>query len=242
MSRDNELELNVAALSDEAICSAGRPLALGPDVDVAWTDWLWRTMGADDAHDHAEVVRLTAELNALRQANADLQRRNAELSRIAQLVLVDGLTGLRNRRCFDERIAEEISRAQRRLSNGFALIMFDLDGLKRCNDTGGHQAGDAMLKTVAENMRRTTRIHDVCCRVGGDEFAVLVPGANAVEASKTAQRVKAALSQRGIEAGFGIAVYGESGTSAGELVAAADSAMYRDKRRHRGDDHRGKAG
>lgn len=104
-------------------------------------------------------------------APADVKALAAEL---AEQALRDPLTGLYNRRFFDEALAQN-TEAARRYERDLSLVLFDLDLLKELNDTAGHEAGDLALKTFASVLSETARAADIVCRIGGDEFAVILP-------------------------------------------------------------------
>src|SRR5690606_4821205 len=114
--------------------------------------------------------------------------------RLARLAAVDPLTGCLNRGAFDRQLTAEIARAGRR-GEPVSLVLLDLDGFKRVNDTRGHGAGDDLLAWVGRTLRASVRPHDVVGRIGGDEFAVLLTeGADDVPA--TAERLRDALAER----------------------------------------------
>ncbi|MGC8627748.1 MAG: GGDEF domain-containing protein [Acidimicrobiales bacterium] len=143
----------------------------------------------------------------------------------------DPLTGLANRRSWDERLEQELERAARSLEP-LSVLVADLDGFKAVNDTAGHQAGDAVLRAVAGAWLREVRDGgDFLARLGGDEFGVIAPGADALGARKLAQRLASALPE-GVSASIGVATW-ERTEGASELVRRADWAMYQAKRRHR---------
>ncbi len=158
----------------------------------------------------------------------------------AQLVHVanhDPLTGLFNRRRFDEELDRQLSEAQRYGRRG-ALLFLDLDQFKDVNDSLGHRAGDDLLTSLAVLLRQRLRDTDVIGRLGGDEFAVLVPHANAEQAAAVARDLLDAIrihtfaiggGPLGITVSVGIALFPEHGVSAGELLSRADMAMYRAK-------------
>jgi diguanylate cyclase (GGDEF)-like protein len=177
------------------------------------------------------VVRAYAVPAALALGRESLRDRNLSL---AHLATVDALTGLANRRHLDERLAQEVQRAQRGRAN-LALLMIDIDDFKVLNDTRGHLSGDLVLKEVADILRRSVRGFDVCARYGGEEFAILMPGATASTAFQIAERIRRqtelhfADSWRfGATGGptLSIGVSSSQGELSGEgLVATADAAL-----------------
>ncbi len=154
--------------------------------------------------------------------------RSAERARI--LALTDALTGLPNRRAFEERLKVGFERRER-----FALLYLDLDGFKQVNDRCGHAAGDAALERVAAVLRQCVRQADMAARVGGDEFCLLLMSADPAETRLVAERVLRGVGSielpegMRIGASFGIATEAD-GSGPHEVVAAADAAMYRAKR------------
>src|ERR671911_1175707 len=164
---------------------------------------------------------------------------NARLHRMVERqALVDGLTGLANRRQADETLASELARAQR-LGGPVGLILADVDDFKAVNDRHGHPTGDIVLRDLAETLRETVREIDTAARWGGEEFAVILPGTDLEGASQVAERIRAALAEREIPsvegahlhvtASFGVAVSNPT-TTVQQLVEAADEALYRAKR------------
>ncbi|MFW6056254.1 MAG: diguanylate cyclase [Chloroflexota bacterium] len=157
--------------------------------------------------------------------NAVLYARAQQRSRI------DELTGLFNRRHFDERLKEEVSRHSRQ-DSVFSLLMMDLDSFKAYNDMYGHPSGDKLLKLVASLVSTSIRESDQGFRYGGDEFAVLLPHTGAEEAFVVAERVRTRVSREmeakrsGVTSSIGLASYPADGVMPGELVATADTALY----------------
>jgi diguanylate cyclase (GGDEF)-like protein len=150
--------------------------------------------------------------------------------RARELALRDQLTGLHNRRFFEEHLEEAIARCARS-GEPMALLVVDLDGLKRINDEGGHLAGDEGLRAAAEALRASVRAGDLACRLGGDEFAVILPGADAAAALVVAERAQRALAeQSGGRVSFsgGVAV-DVAGRPPHELYRRADDAAYHAK-------------
>ena len=154
-----------------------------------------------------------------------------------RLSLTDGMTGLWNRRNFDLRLESELSRAVRFIEP-FAVVFVELDQMKGVNDRHGHQAGDTVLIELARRLTEAVREVDVVARWGGDEFTLLLPKTGLPGALLLAEKIRSAVGTAPFrtEAGslditisVGVAAYPEHGTSAKELVAAADGAMYRAK-------------
>ena len=150
-----------------------------------------------------------------------------------ELADLDALTSLHNRRYFHETLAREVARAHR-YQRGLALIVFDLDDFKAINDRIGHLAGDSVLAEAAERIRDVVRSADIACRVGGDEFAVILPESAASDADQLYKRLQAAVSSRPIgqagrlklSAGIAELKAEDDGVS---FFERADEALYRAK-------------
>jgi diguanylate cyclase (GGDEF)-like protein len=176
---------------------------------------------------------LGGQADACEPLFAELSRRSDELQRLRDLAGRDPLTGAANRRTFEEQLAREAAR-HRRTREDFAVIMLDLDDLKQRNDRHGHSAGDAALIALTKACQRTVRETDLVARIGGDEFAVLLPGSNQGGASALAQRLREAVEQLTVEGGalrvsVGIAAADVGNDKADSIVAHADRALYGDK-------------
>jgi diguanylate cyclase (GGDEF)-like protein len=139
----------------------------------------------------------------------------------------DPLTGLLNRRAMGERLGHEMARA-RRTGEAFATLLIDVDSFKQINDSRGHAAGDAALEALAGVLTRELREIDTVARIGGDEFAVLLPATGVAGAQATAARLR---ERAGVSISVGAAVYGIDGLTGEELARAADAALYEAKRR-----------
>jgi len=156
-----------------------------------------------------------------------------ELKKLRYNAATDSLTGLNNRRMFEEYLDQEIDRSTR-YGSSFALLAFDLRNFKSVNDLYGHAAGDEILRSVARASMEALRGSDIACRTGGDEFTILLPQAErqgtAVLAERIARKFEAysrCLAPRapvGID--YGIAIFPEDGKDASSLVAAADRNLY----------------
>ncbi len=152
--------------------------------------------GADDyiakPINFAELEARVKALLRIKALQEELARANDELRRMSQ---TDGLTGVDNRRHIEERLTEAFEHAAR-LNEPLAVVMSDVDHFKSVNDSYGHQAGDAVLRQVAEVLRDTAREIDRVGRYGGEEFLVLLPGANLEDARRYAERARAAVEAR----------------------------------------------
>jgi diguanylate cyclase (GGDEF)-like protein len=164
---------------------------------------------------------------------AEVSERKRADERVKQLVATDPLTGLANYRRLIEAIELEIKRYGR-TGRPFALLLFDLDGLKKLNDTHGHLAGSRALCRLAEILRAHSRQIDTPARFGGDEFAVVLPETTATQAQQIAERIRDRIATDGehppISAAVGAAVFPGDGDSMDMLLSAADRALYGMKR------------
>lgn len=172
-----------------------------------------------------------------------LEGRNRELraltEKLAALSATDALTGLANRRTFDERLAVELART-RRYGTPLALVMMDLDHFKDMNDRFGHPAGDEVLRRVAATLEREKRLGDVVARYGGEEFAAVLPHTDAGAAQAWAERVRQLIASTQVSSDAGAlsvtASFGVAEAAAtllddpGGLVGEADRALYAAKR------------
>lgn len=211
------------------LATASRHLASG-DLDA-------RVAGDWDATSRDELVALAHHFNEMAQALQDSHRQ------LEQQAITDCLTGLYNRRYFEEALEREVQRAQR-LQYPLALLMLDIDHFKVLNDRYGHQVGDEVLRWVAMTLRLNLRSLDTAARYGGEEFAALLPGSDAAAAEAVAERLRLAVQQIRppvnhhslpsiVTVSVGAAVYPDQASNPIELVARADEAMYQAKRQGR---------
>jgi diguanylate cyclase len=164
-------------------------------------------------------------------------RERAAQSRIERLAHFDMLTGLPNRALLIDRLTQESARAKRG-ARPFAVLMFDLDGFKKVNDTWGHAAGDQVLRQVAARARECVRASDTIGRLGGDEFLAILPETTLDGAQGVAEKLREALRKpydlqkttATLGASVGIAVFPQHGTDSEDLQRAADGALYHSKR------------
>ena len=151
---------------------------------------------------------------------------------LVELSRTDSLTGLRNPRAFEERLAEEVARAAR-YREPLSLLVVDVDGLKAINDRSGHHAGDVALRAVADALRAGARQIDLTARVGGDEFAVVAPRTDAAAAAALAERIRSLVMTRGeprLTVSIGVVTTREGQPPAAFLREVADTALYAAKR------------
>jgi diguanylate cyclase (GGDEF)-like protein len=153
------------------------------------------------------------------------------LSSLSRMAATDELTQLANRRRFTEALRVEISRA-RRSGAPLALVLGDLDQLKRINDTHGHPAGDAAIRHAAEAFRRGRRETDLAARLGGEEFVLLLPSADVAGAVSAAERIRQDLASSTVPGigtvtvSLGVATFPEDGSCEEDLIRAADERLY----------------
>jgi diguanylate cyclase (GGDEF)-like protein len=189
-----------------------------------------------EVHGRDEVGKLAADINSMLEA-IDHSR-----EQLVHIATHDPLTGLFNRRRFDEELARELSESKR-FQRGGALLWFDLDDFKSVNDTHGHAVGDAVLISFAELLKSESRAYSALARFGGDEFVMLMPGADHDEAIRAAERLLDLVGAHAVALdgsavrlamSIGVAFYPRDGETVEALLRAADSAMYESKRGGRG--------
>jgi len=226
------------AVGDRILVGDGAPLeeASAAPLDVAGQPW--QLVVRDPASAGLGLPLLLAvvgvSLSALLAALILAWSRNERMAELQREASEDPLTGLKNRRRFEEELEAAMARSRRDGSIG-AVLMLDLDHFKQVNDTHGHPAGDRLIREVAEVLRRRARRSDVLARLGGDEFALVLPRSDADEARVAAEAIAAAIrdhvpSQEGVEpvtACVGVAMFGaDPRISAASVVSEADTAMY----------------
>jgi diguanylate cyclase (GGDEF)-like protein len=224
--------------ADGAVVAAGDPDGPGERLELplaAGDQTLGNLVLVSRAFD--EEQKMTAASLA---THAAIALENARLHRIVERqALVDGLTGIANQRHCEEALIAEIARADR-LGTPLTLVLADLDDFKAINDAHGHAAGDEVLRELADVLRATVRETDLAGRWGGEEFVLLLPGADALGGAHLAERVRTSLGDRAFLGGrgravpvtcsFGVAQHRpREGMS--ELFEAADEALYLAKRR-----------
>ena len=231
-----------------AVRRAGRPWAFAPSASLAGHDmvgegsqtWLLvlpdgevlglvvRAAGGSEQHDDLITIllRTFASVSSAERAATDAQSRALTAEQDAR---IDPLTGLLNRRAWEDALAAESAR-MRRHDGSAALIVVDIDGLKKANDTDGHLAGDLLIRRTAVAIRGAVRDEDVVARIGGDEFAVLAVESEAPIVRGLLDRIRAALADVEVRASAGAAIAGV-GTSLEDAFHQADREMYEAKGR-----------
>ena len=208
------LTIGATPLALEAVTAEGNSL----DIEVALMPL------ADTSGEIQAIVR-------------DVTARKRHESELLHIASHDFLTGMLNRRRFEEELQREIAHAERRDGSG-AVLWLDLDDFKDVNDTLGHHAGDELLIAIGGRLAQVARAESIVARIGGDEFAILLPGADRAEAEGAAERLITEIGQVSVEiegrvtrstASVGVVAYPEHGMEVEDLLARADMAMYRAK-------------
>ncbi len=157
---------------------------------------------------------------------------------VKEQAVTDGLTGLYNRRYFEEYLDKEVKRAQRQ-NQPFSIIGIDLDFLKKINDAYGHAYGDIAIKAVADVLKHNARTVDTAARLGGEEFSVILPGVDSKGAMVAAERIRKAIEETPLDtighitASIGVGTFLEHSDNIEEIIELTDQAMYQSKRNGR---------
>lgn len=186
---------------------------------------------------HAELERFNTLLDSrVKERTRALEEANSLLESIST---TDALTGISNRRNFDEKLAQEYSRAMR-YKLKLSCIMFDIDLFKNVNDTYGHLFGDEVLRMIGRILREELRSHDIYARYGGEEFVILLPESGSHGARKVAEKLRCLIAdtkvqkenmQVKVSVSLGVTEFDPVAMKSGQdLIAAADKALYHAKR------------
>ena len=186
----------------------------------------------------ASQEQIQDQMSYITEANLELQNKQLELEiankQLQALATTDGLTGLRNHRTFQQDL-ERLFAAKANSGENLSMILMDVDKFKLFNDEFGHQAGDEVLKGVAEVLRTQATDQEIVARYGGEEFAIILEGYNESQAMEAAERFRIAIANaewtyRQVTASFGVATLGYAHESRAELIEEADQALYASKR------------
>ncbi|MDJ0763192.1 MAG: GGDEF domain-containing protein [Myxococcota bacterium] len=184
-----------------------------------------------------QLEKLARENAMLRSENMDLRQRNSDLGERVQMAYRDDLTGLPNRRFLDRRMRDTCKKKSPVGGAVYSMLFIDIDDFKKINDTYGHMTGDEILKWVARFLVYNTRSQDICCRLAGDEFIVILPDTTAAYANMLIDRLRRRLEDANcfleipVQLSFGSASCPEDGTTVESLFSRADAEMYRDKKK-----------
>jgi diguanylate cyclase (GGDEF)-like protein len=228
------LRLQVAG---RTVYGTGGPLDGGASMPLRIADRTWtltvRDPGGPDLSLPIALAAMGISLAALLGSLILTWGRTEQMQELERQASQDALTGLSNRRRFEEDLAAAMARSRRDRSTG-ALLVLDLDRFKQVNDSQGHPAGDRLIKEVAAVLRRRTRASDSLARLGGDEFAVILPRCSREEAVLAAEAIVREVREHrsgeideSVTVSIGIAIFGEDPrTSVATVVSEADTAMY----------------
>jgi diguanylate cyclase (GGDEF)-like protein len=183
---------------------------------------------------HQQAAQVNEQAGRFEVVNEELRRANL---RLREMSLTDDLTEVGNRRNFELRIREELNRSTR-FGHAFSLLLLDIDAFKLYNDEFGHLQGDAALRALGSLMRSISREGDVPCRIGGEEFAFILPETSKSDAVALAERIRRGVEatimapdgSRALTASIGLAAFPDDGKSQEDLLRAADEALYDSKR------------
>jgi diguanylate cyclase (GGDEF)-like protein len=236
-SAPDSVDAQVRIDRDHVVGAAGE-LDDAASAPIHIADRTWVLMVRDPNRPDASLPLLLAvvgiALAALLGALIFAWSRNERMQELRREASLDPLTGLKNRRRFEEDLRLAMARGRREDTTG-AVLMLDLDHFKQVNDSHGHPAGDRMIEEVAEVLRRRTRETDTLARLGGDEFAIVLPRCGRDEARMVAEAIVTAIREHRSErpelepitASLGVAMFGEDPrTSTESVVSEADTAMY----------------
>jgi diguanylate cyclase (GGDEF)-like protein len=205
------------------------PLVVGDRVVAALNVY---RIGTDKQFSDAEVAQVERFATMAALAFESARQRDT----LREQARTDGLTGLLNHRACHERLGDEIERAAAD-DRPLSVVVLDLDHFKLVNDAYGHAEGDKVLVAASEKLRSAVREDDVVARLGGEEFALILPGVDGTRAAEAAERARAAIAEVEVEVGFGmlscsagVASYPDDERDAGRLLELADGALYWAKR------------
>ena len=201
---------------------------------------LEESMGMNPKDNDLDSDQSSTDTQALLARIAHMQEELDELRCFRDMAYRDPLTGLRNRRYLELRFAEELHRVKRKPNGHCSVVMIDLDDLKVINDELGHAEGDRSLKWIGNFLTAELRQQDVCCRIGGDEFVLVLPDTDTLGRRLVVDRIWDNLRKANVgritplRLSMGGATWPMDGQLSDELFNKADKAMYRSKRPNKG--------
>jgi diguanylate cyclase (GGDEF)-like protein len=217
----------------ETTAELNRSIGPQPDIDLLLRDANAALVEINRSYADL-VLQLEAVIKDRERLAEELKNANEQLS---QMAMTDALTGMPNRRAFEEALSRDLARAERH-GGAVTLILVDADHFKKVNDTFGHQGGDSVLKALADVLKESTRTSDIAARVGGEEFALILPQTDADNALVVAERVRVKFAVRKITLADGrtakatVSLGMATATAPGcrgldkALYEAADRALY----------------
>ncbi len=233
--QDSMLQTNIDQLINTLPISAIRDGMGHAEVTIDQQAYEVATTSLDMTNPKSDIALVFRDVTARLKAERELRNVKDELERMAH---TDALTNMFNRRFFMQRLNEEFERV-RRHGNSVSVLIFDLDHFKQVNDTYGHDTGDAVLVAVADVVNQVKRITDVACRLGGEEFALLLPETDKPGAIQVAQRLRAGIESYPYKqhcghavqatASIGVATVSQHAARPETILKVADRALYRAK-------------
>ena len=198
--------------------------------------WI-HALGQAERDEQGRVARLFGTVRDKTESKRQQQELEAANVRLEALATMDGLTGLKNHRSFQEKLAQEFERSSR-YQTPLSVILLDVDHFKQFNDAFGHPAGDEVLKRVAATLQQAARTTDFVARYGGEEFVIVLPETGAQGAVKVAERIREAIAgqaweRRAITVSIGVTSLQITAPSPAALVEEADRALYMSKQNGR---------
>lgn len=222
-------------LSMDELTNFDRPDGQGLETTLRGRSYDISASSLDHTNPDADVVLVLRDITDRLKTEQDLRQAQDELVRLAH---TDYLTGIHNRRFFMQRLSEEVERVRRHGSQ-LSVLLFDLDHFKKVNDQCGHHAGDQILKAVADVSTQVKRITDIAARIGGEEFALLLPETDQTGAVRTAQRLRQAIARitcpetqaarLRVTASIGVATVSAVSMDLENVLNHADEALYKAK-------------
>ncbi|MEM9620210.1 MAG: diguanylate cyclase [Pseudomonadota bacterium] len=233
--QDNILQTNISHLISTLPVTMLRHGVRNTEVTIQQRSYEVSPTSLDATNSESDFALVFRDVTDRLKAERELRQLKDELERMAH---TDPLTGMFNRRFFMQRLAEEFERVKRH-GNAVSVLIFDLDHFKEINDTFGHDIGDTVLIAIAEVANNVKRVSDVACRIGGEEFALLLPETDKAGALQLAQRLRDAIEsypyaercQQSVKAtaSIGLATVSHAQVAPDTILKVADRALYRAK-------------